>query len=82
VAAIFGANVDVPGENTPAGFWGMLLLMAAGGVGSYWLLRSTELGVSKRLIHRVELPERTWLSMLGAFALVLLVAGVAILVNN
>lgn len=82
VAAIFGANVDVPGENTAAGFWGMLLLMTAGGLGSYWLLRSAELELLTRLIDRVEMPERMWLRVLAAFALVLFVAGVVILVNT
>lgn len=44
VAGIFGANVDFPGRNTGRGFAAMLLLMTAGGVGSYAVLRSIELG--------------------------------------
>ncbi|MBN1607368.1 MAG: hypothetical protein JW940_12090 [Polyangiaceae bacterium] len=82
VAAIFGANVDVPGQNSESAFWGMLLLMVAGGLGSYWLLRSAELGLSTRLIHRMEISERTWLCGLGASAILLLMAGVVILVDT
>lgn len=65
VAAVFGANVNVPGEGIAAGFWGMLLLMAAGGLGTYWVLRSTELGLLSRLIARIQVPERTWLTVLA-----------------
>lgn len=42
VAAIFGANVDIPGKGGANAFWAMLLLMVAGAVGSYALLRSLE----------------------------------------
>ena len=82
VAAIFGANVDVPGQNTAAGFWGMVLLMAAGGLGSYWLLRATELGLLTRLVGRLDFQERTLLRILAALALVLLIAGVVVLATT
>jgi hypothetical protein len=52
IAGIFGANVDLPGGGTSTAFWAMLLLMAAGGVGSYALLHSIELGYWARLAQR------------------------------
>ena len=46
VAAVFGANLDVPGEETRRGFWAMLMLMTAGGVGSFAALKAVELRVN------------------------------------
>jgi hypothetical protein len=49
VAGSFGANVDFPGRESAAGFWAMLALMVAGGIGSYGLLRALESGQWRNL---------------------------------
>jgi hypothetical protein len=77
VAGIFGANVDLPGGGTSTAFWAMLLLMAAGGVGSYVLLRSIELGYWAGLAQR-----RPFRASAGARALTLGLAAVALAVGG
>ncbi len=72
IAGIFGANVDLPGGGTSTAFWAMLLLMAAGGAGSYALLRSIELGywagLAQRRPFRVSAGARALTLGIAAFA--------------
>jgi hypothetical protein len=73
IAGIFGANVDFPGRETSTAFWAMLLLMGAGGVGSYALLRSIELGywagLAQRRPFRMSPRARALTLGIAAFAL-------------
>lgn len=85
VAAIFGANVSVPGEDTGRGFWAMALFMIAAGAGSYALLRSLEAGTWVRVMRRLSLarlqtlPEGARLLTLALLAVAAAVAGVIVL---
>lgn len=69
VAAAFGANVDFPGEGTRSGFWAMILLMLAGGLGSYAALRAVQ--------QRENITPATWDIAFAATAL--LVAAIFVL---
>jgi hypothetical protein len=63
----------------------MLLFMAAGGVGSYALLRSVELGIWADVAQRWPLRalrHRMWPLTLGAFAVVLAIAGLVVLAQS
>jgi hypothetical protein len=80
VAATFGANVNVPGEGTDAGFWAMISLMAASGLGSYAVLRSIEAGQLATVLDRLRVPERIVTGGLGVLAAVLFAAGIVLIV--
>jgi hypothetical protein len=82
IAAIFGANVNFHGRDQTAGFWAMLLFMVAGGVGSYALLRSIELGMWSSVRERLRLripSERGQALILCLVAAVFAAAGALIL---
>ncbi len=85
VAAVFGANVGFHGRDRAGAFWAMLLFMAAGGVGSYALLRSIELGVWADIAQRWPLRTlrpRMWPLTLGALAVGLAIAGLVVLAQS
>lgn len=85
VAAVFGANVGFHGRDRPGAFWAMLVFMAAGGVGSYALLRSIELGVWADVAQRWPLRTlrpRMWPLTLGALAVGLAIAGLVVLCQS
>jgi hypothetical protein len=82
VAAVFGANVDFPGEGTERGFTGMLLLMTALALLSYAALRSAENGMwagVAKAFRFDKLSERWRLAMVSVAAIAAAIAGVTAL---
>lgn len=85
VAAVFGANVDLPGRDTRDGFWAMLCFMVASGAASYALLRSFEQGLWTRLGRRLGLGDSEATSQHGhllafvAIAIIATACGVVVL---
>jgi CorA-like Mg2+ transporter protein len=47
VAGVFGTNVAFPGANSKAGFWAMLLFMAAGAAASFGVIRAAQANLMK-----------------------------------
>lgn len=87
VAGIFGANVGLPGRETSAGFWAMLALMSAGGIGSFALIRWLESERWRQLLLRHglkrvrEISPEAQLKLLAGLALVLAAIGLALMVT-
>lgn len=81
VAAIFGANVSLPGQGSSKGFAAMLLLMVAGGALSYALLRSVELGLWPPAFRNWMRARPAWFEpvVIGGFGLVLACVAAVIL---
>jgi hypothetical protein len=88
VAGVFGANVGIPGEGTKAGFFAMLCLMAAGGIGSYVLIRWLESERWREILERDPVKKLSRLglgaklALLGVIACILALAAVALLVAS
>lgn len=86
IAAVFGANVGVPGRDTNYAFWAMVLFMTGGGLGSYVFIRSLETNVWTHLMNRKlsawvrRWPVMTKLAVLATVTFGALALGVAVLI--